>query len=147
MEDRNADSTILEKLTAYRCRLTALAPCLFLAGCLAPSASESVDLAQEVSGARVVACAERTVSDLARSDDRWDPRVTLRDSANGVMESGNFSEENESGFRVRVEMHVRRRQVDVDLKGAGAYFVDMGVAEAIDAFSQRLMPCLQRPDG
>lgn len=146
MEDRGSDSRIQRTMTASLRASFTLAPCFLLAGCLAPAASQSVELAQEISGARVVACAERAVSELARADDRWDPRVTHRDPVKGVLETGNFSEENESGFRVQVELHARRRQVDVDLKGAGAYFVDMGVAEAIDAFSRKLTPCLQSSD-
>jgi hypothetical protein len=85
------------------------------------------------------------VSQLARADDRWDLRVPHRDLVKGVMETGNFSEENESGVRMQVKLPARHRRGDVEGKGADACCVDTGVAEAISALSRNLVPCLQRP--
>lgn len=108
----------------------------------APSASKTIVASTSIDADRVLSCSEQAVSELADKDDRWDSRITHRDLATGVLETGNFQEENESGFRVRVALGPQRNVVNVDLKGAGAYFVDLGVDEAIAEFSTMLEQCL-----
>ncbi len=123
-------------------RLAALALILFLAGCVSPSASRKIEAPEAVTANRVVSCADRAVADLARDNTHWDPRITHRDRGRGQLESGDFGAWNKSGFRVRVELNPLRETIDIDLKGAGPYFVDMGVEEAIDAFVGKFGSCV-----
>jgi hypothetical protein len=142
--ERSEPSSVATFVLRNGIRPVALAACLLLTGCLAPSASRSLDVAQDIGGGRVASCAEQTVASLARKDSRWDARITHRNASHGVVESGNFGEENESGFRVRVQLHARRNKVEIDLKGAGPYFKDMGVEDAIETFQRTFVQCLPR---
>ncbi|NOT87829.1 MAG: hypothetical protein HOP03_06580 [Lysobacter sp.] len=113
----------------------------------APSASSSIEAPPEVSADAVLSCAERAVVRLEKTDEQWDLRVTRKDIRSGILETGNFAEENESGFRVKVTFDPDTHRIDIVLKGAGAYFVDLGVDSAIDAFSAAMRECLPRSAG
>jgi hypothetical protein len=122
---------------------------LFLTGCAmsdlpmsAPKASGSIPIAHRTSVEALFACAERSVQELARADDRWDPRVTRRDPASGVLETGNYPEENESGFRVKLSLDREGDRALIEIKGAGAYFVDLGVESAMVEFKSKLSGCI-----
>ena len=108
----------------------------------APSASDYVDTPVGISADSLVSCAESAVMQLERGDDRWDKRVTLKDAQAGIIETGNFQEENESGFRVRVAFAPEKNRADIALKGAGAYFVDLGADEAMAEFKKAISKCL-----
>lgn len=111
----------------------------------APSALDSIQVPQSATAEEVISCAENIVRTLARDDDRWDARVTRRDVDAGILETGNFEEENESGFRVRIGFERKTGKIDVSLKGAGAYFVDLGVKTAIVEFNSSMRECLVKP--
>lgn len=120
-----------------------------MAGCamsdlpmMAPKASDSIDIPAGTSVESVFACAETTVRDLADADDRWDARVTRRDVATGIFETSNFPEENESGFRIRLEFAQGDDRARLQVKGAGAYFVDMGVEDAMRSFKAKHAVCM-----
>lgn len=119
-----------------------LLTCLLFAGCNAPSASKRIQLRSTTQAEAVVSCAERIVTELAGKDERWDARVTRRNAVAGLLETGDFNTENKSGFRVRVQFVDGSKSAAVELKGAGAYFVDLGVDEAISAFTASLEQCL-----
>jgi hypothetical protein len=108
----------------------------------APSTSGSIQAPAGLTSDAVVSCVESVVLTLARQDDRWDARVTRKDTAAGILETGNFDEENESGFRVRVAFDRKTGTMDFALKGAGAYFVDMGVESAIAEFDSAMRRCI-----
>ena len=120
-----------------------------MAGCamsdlpmMAPKASDSIEIPAGTSVESVFACAETTVRDLADADDRWDARVTRRDVATGILETSNYPEENESGFRIRLEFAQDDDRAQLELKGAGAYFVDMGVEDAMRTLKAKLSTCI-----
>ena len=116
-----------------------------LAGCT-PTASRHIPLLPPSADAsHVAACAERTVAHLARQDNRWDARVTHRDRATGVLETGDFKSWNATGFRIRVVPDLDRREATLHLKGAGAYFTDLGVDAAADRFVAAFSQCLPAP--
>jgi hypothetical protein len=91
---------------------------------------------------QVFACAERELRTLAAEDDNWLDEVTLRDASSSVLESGNYADENVSGFRVRLRHRADTNTIELELKGAGPYFVDLGVETATQTFRQRLERCL-----
>ena len=122
---------------------------LSLTGCVmsntpmkAPQTSSAVDVPAGTSTEALFACAESTVQALADADDRWDPRVTRRDVGAGVLETSNYGKENESGFRIRLRFVSGSDRAQVGLKGAGAYFVDLGVEEAMARFKSTVSACL-----
>lgn len=119
-----------------------LLTCILFAGCNSPSASKRIQLQSSTQADAVVSCAERIVTELAGKDERWDARVTRRNADAGLLETGNFDAENKSGFRVRVRFDDGSKSAAVELKGAGAYFVDLGVDEAISTFTASLEQCL-----
>lgn len=134
-------------------RLTAsmfgLAFLFSLTGCVmsntpmkAPQTSSAIDVPTAISTEALFSCAETTVQALADTDDRWDPRVTRRDVEAGVLETSNYGKENESGFRIRLRFVSGSGQAQVGLKGAGAYFIDLGVEEAMTRFKSKMSVCL-----
>lgn len=108
----------------------------------APKTSDSIEIPAGTSVESVFACAETTVRDLAAADDRWDARVTRRDVATGILETSNYPEENESGFRIRLDFAQGDDRAQLQLKGAGAYFVDMGVEDAMRTLKAKLSTCI-----
>lgn len=113
----------------------------------ATSASKRIPVNASTTAETVVSCAERTVTELAGKDDRWDARVTRRDPGTGLLETGNYHDENESGFRVRLQLDANGNAVDIGLKGAGAYNVDLGVDDALDTFTASLEQCVSMGSG
>lgn len=91
---------------------------------------------------RLLACAEKTVLTLSKTQNNWDDRITLKDPASGRMETGNFPEKNVLGFRLSVSYPANAASARVQLKGAGPYFVDLGVDAAVTAFVQQTSACL-----
>lgn len=80
--------------------------------------------------ARIFDCAEAAVSDLSQTSSSW-PKITLRDESKGVLESGDYPADDKTGFRMRLERINAGTGIRVHLKGAGAYYVDLGVQKAI----------------
>lgn len=115
-----------------------------LAGCT-PTASRHIPLSPSTDAGRLAACAERVVAQLARQDNRWEARVTHRDRAAGGLETGDFKSWNATGFRIRVVPDLHRREAALHLKGAGAYFTDLGVDAAADRFVAAFRQCLPAP--
>lgn len=122
---------------------------LAMAGCAmgdlpmkAPNASDSIEIPSGTSVESVFSCAETTVRELADADDRWDARVTRRDVAMGILETANYPEENESGFRIRLDFAQGNDRAQLQLKGAGAYFVDMGVEDAMRTLKAKRSTCI-----
>lgn len=91
---------------------------------------------------RVLACAEKTVLALSKTQNNWDDRITLKDEAGGRFETGHFPEKNVMGFRVSLRFAANAPSAQVQLKGAGPYFVDLGVDGAIESFVQQTSACL-----
>ncbi len=134
--------------------IVALFLSLLLIGCVmtsqlmkAPSVSDSIPVRKGTTTEVVVSCAESAVRTMAQNDDRWDARITRKEMDTGILETGNFEEENESGFRIRMDFDSRAGKVNVVLKGAGAYFVDLGVEAAIVEFNTAMRECLMKSSG
>ncbi len=133
---------------------SALSLCVLLAlpGCVvdssklkAPSAHRSVVLATGLAPDRVFQCAESTLERLHQQDNHWVRQITRKDSGAGVLETGNFPEENEMGFRLSARLEVSAGRVALSFKGAGPYFTDLGVESAAQKFADGLSQCLQSP--
>lgn len=135
-------------------RIVAFFLSFLLIGCVmtnqlmkAPSVSDSIPVRQGTTAEVIIFCAESVVKTMAQNDDRWDARITRRDMDAGILETGNFEEENESGFRIKMDFDPRAGKVNIVLKGAGAYFVDLGVETAIVEFNTAMRECLIKSSG
>ena len=85
---------------------------LLLVGCVmsnrpmkAPTASGSVSVPAGVQTEAVFSCAEEVVKTLNRDNELWDYEVTRRDLASATLETGDFDEENKSGFRLKMRVN------------------------------------------
>lgn len=123
---------------------------LGLTGCVmdssrlkAPSTLRTVSLAASAGTERVFGCAESTLNGLHQKDDQWVLHVTRKDFPAGVLETGNFPEENEMGFRFRLSMNAADGVATLEFKGAGPYFMDIGVEAAAQRFAHSMTRCLQ----
>lgn len=109
-----------------------------------PTASEHLVVPSDMSNQRFFDCAELSISKLSETDSSWQ-EVTLKDSTNGVLESGNFEEKNIAGFRTRIERAQGASDAQMVIKGAGPYFIDLGVAQAIKDLRTTLASCVSSP--
>ena len=107
-----------------------------------PLASAEIQVPPNTATSRLLACSERTVLSLSKTQNNWVDRVTLKDERGGRFETGNFPEKNVMGFRVSVRFVANAPSAQVQLKGAGPYFVDLGVGGAIETFVQKTTACL-----
>jgi hypothetical protein len=125
-------------------------PLLFsMTGCVmsnmpakAPSSSGTLPVPAGVGAETVLSCAESSVQSLRDKNELWNTRVTRRDVANGVLETGNFEEENVGGFRVSAQYKPESNSVQIRLKGAGPYFMDIGVDQAFADLDAQMRQCL-----
>ena len=107
-----------------------------------PMASALMPTPANLSNARIFDCAESAIGELSQTSSSW-PRVTLRNEGNGVLESGNYPADDKTGFRMRLERVNAGSGVQVHLKGAGAYYVDLGVQKAIDELTSKVDGCIK----
>lgn len=107
-----------------------------------PMAQATTQAAIHTPTERVFDCAQRRLDELRKQDALWDAKVTLRDLSAGILETGDFSEDNVTGFRVRLAYRHTTGTIDLRMKGAGAYFVDLGVDQALAQFNQGFNTCL-----
>lgn len=106
----------------------------------APKQTGSIALPAGLDTERLFDCAESSIASFARESSSW-PGVSRRDAAAGILESGEFAEENRSGFRIRLE-RTGPTAATIEMKGAGAYFADLGVDQAMTDFKASLTNCL-----
>lgn len=109
-----------------------------------PIASDVLIVPADLPTQRLFDCAETSIAQLSETSSSW-PKVTRKDAAKGVLESGNFEEANRSGFRMRIERVQGAGQARIALKGAGAYFADLGVAQAMQDLKVTLGSCITAP--
>lgn len=138
-------------VSARRAASCALAT-LIIGGCSvngtpgpAPKRTDAISLPAGLDTERLFDCAESSIASFARESSSW-PGVSRRDAAAGVLESGEFEEENRGGFRIRLE-RTSPTAAKIEMKGAGAYFVDLGVDRAMTDFKASLATCLAGPSG
>lgn len=123
---------------------------LLLVGCVmsnrpmkAPAASGSVSVPAGMRIEAVFSCAEEVVQTLNRDNELWDNKVTRRDIASAILETGDFEEDNKSGFRLKMRVDPQAGVAEITLKGAGAYFVDLGVDDGLREFVGKMNGCLR----
>ncbi|WP_369914385.1 hypothetical protein AB8810_16895 [Xanthomonas sp. NCPPB 3005] len=109
-----------------------------------PMASDVLVVPADLPTQRLFDCAETSIARLSETSSSW-PKVTRKDDARGVLESGNFEDANRSGFRMRIERAQGAGQARIALKGAGAYFADLGVAQAMQDLKTALGRCIATP--
>lgn len=109
----------------------------------APTASGSIPIPAGIQTEAVFSCAEQAVQTLNRDNELWDNEITRREIASAILETGDFEEENKSGFRLRMRVDPQAGVAEVTLKGAGAYFVDLGVDDGLREFVGKMRACLQ----
>lgn len=108
----------------------------------APTASGDLAPPAGIVTESVFACAERSVIALHAKNQFWNTRITRRDPDDGALETGDFPDDNIGGFRIRLRYPSGANQVKIDIKGAGPYYSDLGVDQALDDFKAELSRCL-----
>jgi hypothetical protein len=109
-----------------------------------PMASDVLAIPADLPTQRLFACAETSIAHLSETSSSWH-KVTRKDAAKGVLESGKVEDTNRSGFRMRIERAQVAGQARIALKGAGAYFADLGVAQAMQDLKTALGSCIANP--
>lgn len=108
----------------------------------APAAGGSLSVPAGIGAEAVLSCAETSVRTLHGKNELWNIRVTRRDADRGLLETGDFDDENVGGFRVSVQYRPESDSVQVRLKGAGPYFMDIGVEQAFADLDAQMRQCL-----
>lgn len=134
-------------------RLTAsmfgLAFLFSLTGCVmsntpmkAPAAEGSVPVPAGFGADAVLSCVDTSVRALHEKNELWNVRITRRDAGRGLFETGDFDDDNIGGFRVSAQYAPDANTVRLRLKGAGPYFMDLGVEKAFAELDARMRQCL-----
>lgn len=110
-----------------------------------PEASRTLKIAPQTPTGRVFECARKRLAQLGEEEALWDHKVTREDMQHGVLETGNFPENNVSGFRLHLQHDPASGSVSLRLRGAGAYFVDQGVEAGLKTFEEGFTQCLAPP--
>lgn len=107
-----------------------------------PEASGRIQLPPGTTTARVFDCARQRLGELRAQEALWDHQVTHEDAAEGLLETGNFAEDNVSGFRLQLRFDQAQSSALMRMRGAGAYFVDQGVDGALQEFRAGFEACI-----
>lgn len=110
----------------------------------APRASGSLPVPGSVSNAQIVSCARLTLADLGANNGLWRRDITLEDVDKGLLQSGNYPDENVMGYRL--SLAVRRSDsvvIEMKVKASGPSQGDIGADAAVVQFKQALASCLQ----
>jgi hypothetical protein len=111
-------------------------------GMTVPSTQQTVATSEGLGVENALTCVEVTVASLRTQDDRWIATITARQPHHGLIETGNFPDDNQVGFRVRGVFHPDRHHLVLTLKGSGVYHTDLGVEAAGEQLARELAPCL-----
>lgn len=128
----------------------AWAGCFALSGCavveavIEPRASDVLAVRADTTTQRVFDCAQASVAAVSARGRHWDTRVSRIDSARGVIETGDFARSSRVGFRSQVVHSPDAGLVFIRLKGAGPYYIDLGVDRTVLDLQSRVRECLVR---
>lgn len=109
-----------------------------------PFARQSLPVSSSVSTPQVFICVERTIYQLSKQRDTWSTKVTRREEALGILETGDYSDHNIMGFRLRATHTPAQGQLLLELKGGGPYYVDLGVDAGLQSLTAGVQGCLQQ---
>jgi len=124
--------------------LTALTGCgLYESVVGVPMAVTSVQAPPATGVDRVFQCTETSIKRLAQPDSFWRSDVTRRDADEGILETGDFDKANVGGFRAKITFDKQSNKIRIDLKGAGAYYEDIGVEKSVADLKREMQGCLQ----
>ncbi|HAI47500.1 hypothetical protein D3C87_775560 [compost metagenome] len=107
-----------------------------------PEAAATLQVPPQTPTPKVFACARQRLTQLGQDEALWDHKVTREDLQHGVLETGDFPEDNISGFRLHLQHDPAKGSVSLRLRGAGAYFVDQGVEAGLKEFESGFATCL-----
>lgn len=110
-----------------------------------PEAAATLRIAPQIPTPKVFDCARQRLTQLGEDDALWDYKVTREDVPHGVLETGDFPEDNVSGFRLHLQHDAAAGKVALRLRGAGAYHVDQGVESGLKRFEEGFTHCLTAP--
>ncbi|HYQ25501.1 hypothetical protein [Stenotrophomonas sp.] len=110
-----------------------------------PESAATLHVAPQTPTQKVFECARQRLAQLGEDDALWDHKVTREDVPHGVLETGDFPEDNISGFRLHLQHDPASGSVALRLRGAGAYFVDQGVEAGLKTFEEGFSRCLAAP--
>ena len=92
---------------------------------------------------QIFSCLEKTILELNESRRVWITKVTKDDEMSGTFETGNFSDPNVVGFRLRATRIKEKNLLKLELKGAGPYYSDLGVSQGMQSLKYKLRECLE----
>lgn len=106
-----------------------------------PLASDALNVPTALPNKRLFDCAQSSILELSRTSSSW-PEVTLRNDSHGILESGDFGQDDKTGFRMRIERPSGTGLATIALKGAGAYYFDLGVDQAMKDLKATMQHCI-----
>jgi hypothetical protein len=118
---------------------------LLLGGCsIAPTSRASLQITAGTPVEQVFGCAEQQLKQLQgnRNKTYWVQSITKRDAANGLLETGNFPDDNLIGFRINLHYQSESGSIDLRLKGVGPNFNDLDINWATNRFKDNFQKCL-----
>lgn len=137
---------------------------LCLSGCAAyealggmPYAESEMTFASQPATGRVFSCIQAAIASFDAPADTslapalavklnkgwWATNFSLIKPDDGVLETGNYSESNIAGVRLRAVYNQRKAVLRLQLKTAGPYYVDLGADKHMRQLRSRVGPCVE----
>lgn len=107
----------------------------------APARRDTLQAAAGTTTVALFGCAEKSIAAFRETSRFW-PAVSLNDPARQVFETGDYDAGNVGGFRVRMTYSESEHIAQIEMKGAGPYYTDLGVDKAMTDFKNSLQACL-----
>lgn len=109
----------------------------------APESSLDIALPNGATNEQVFQCAEKTINQLGEGGTLWKRNITLRDVEGGMLETGDFPNDNVMGYRFRLKInHSTPPSLSATVKASGPSQGDIGAEDAMSRFSAALKTCL-----
>lgn len=106
-----------------------------------PTRSDSLQLPAGTRTTTLFGCAEKSIEGFRKSSRFW-PAVSLNDPVRHIFQSGDYDAANAGGFRVRMTHSESEHLAHIEIKGAGPYYMDLGVDQAMTDLKASLQKCL-----
>lgn len=116
--------------------------CVAVLTACVPTSTRQLSLPRGLPTTQLFACTEQAITHLRAGNQTWQP-VSFRDDAAGVLESGDYQLRNRGGLRIRLQHRSGSDRAQLWLRGAGAYFTDLGVDTAADEISAAIEGCVR----
>ena len=117
-----------------------LSSCSLVDNLVTPTSKSVVQFDKRITTQEAFDCVVEIVNKLSNDKDPWKTHIQKIDISKGFLDIGNYEELNTIGFRVKAIK--KYNKLYLSLKGAGIYYVDLGVDLSMNKLKNGIELCL-----